>query len=224
MISVFLLLSILNFQATELNTTIIQGAWANESGVVIFSGAHFSYTAFDEEAFHFTVGGSFTIKDNQIELNYEFHTSDNSKVGTKELMDYSHSLEQLTIFGQEFTVHDEGTNSDLTGAWLFSNRKRNGELGEPRDPSNPRKTMKILSGKRFQWVAYNVETKEFSGTGGGTYTALDGVYTENIEFFSRDQSRVGASLSFSYDVHDGDWHHSGSSSTGEAMYEIWTRR
>ena len=43
--------------------------------------------------------------------------------------------------------------------------------------------MKILTGSRFQWIAYNTETKQFFGTGGGSYTAKNGVYTENIEFF-----------------------------------------
>lgn len=57
-----------------------------------------------------------------------------------------------------------------------------------------RKTIKILSGTRFQWAAINSETGEFFGTGGGNYTFKDGKYTENIEYFSRDASRVGASL------------------------------
>jgi hypothetical protein len=58
--------------------------------------------------------------------------------------------------------------------------------------------------------------------GGGTYTAKDGKYIENITFFSRDDSRVGASLDFNYEVIDGEWHHSGLSSKGDPIYEIWT--
>ena len=86
-----------------------------------------------------------------------------------------------------------------------------------------RRTLKLLSGKRFQWVAFNVETKEFSGTGGGTYTTKDGAYTENIQFFSRDRSSVGASLAFTYELIDGQWHHSGLSSKGSPIYEIWSK-
>ncbi len=93
-----------------------------------------------------------------------------------------------------------------------------------RDTSGPRKTMKILSGTRFQWIAYNTATKEFMGTGGGTYTTIDGKYTENIGFFSRDDSRVGASLEFNYELKDGDWHHSGFSSKGNPIYEVWSKR
>lgn len=84
--------------------------------------------------------------------------------------------------------------------------------------------MKILSGTRFQWIAYNTETKEFKGTGGGTYTTLDDTYTEQIEFFSRDDSRVGARLQFTYNLKNEDWHHSGLSSKGTPIYEIWSLR
>jgi len=87
----------------------------------------------------------------------------------------------------------------------------------------PRKTLKILSGTRFQWAAINPETKQFSGTGGGTYTFENGKYTENIEFFSRDNSRVGASLTFDGEVSGDKWKHSGNSSTGNPIAEIWTR-
>ena len=65
---------------------------------------------------------------------------------------------------------------------------------------------------------------QFKGTGGGNYTSKDGVYTENIEYFSRDNSRVGASLEFNYEVKENDWHHTGNNSKGEPMYEIWARR
>jgi hypothetical protein len=45
---------------------------------------------------------------------------------------------------------------------------------------------------------------------------------ETIAFFSRDNSRVGASLGFDYQVIDGEWHHSGLSSAGQPIFEIWT--
>src|SRR3546814_4443688 len=87
-------------------------------------------------------------------------------------------------------------------------------------PLRARRTLKILTGTRFQWAAINVETGEFSGTGGGTYTFKNGKYTENIEFFSRDNSRVGMSLSFEGDLQGDDWHHQGKSSKGDPIYEI----
>lgn len=104
--------------------------------------------------------------------------------------------------GNEFHLQNE-----LTHNWVITGRQRNGEMNKvtPGD----RRTIKILSGGRFQWVAFNSATGDFSGTGGGTYSAVNGIYTENITFFSRDNSRVGAELSFEFAVKNGDWHHSG---------------
>jgi hypothetical protein len=111
----------------------------------------------------------------------------------------------------------------LAGAWLITGRYKNGEVSKI--TPGVRRTMKILSGTRFQWIAYNVETKEFFGTGGGKYTTVQGKYTETIEFFSRDQSRVGMSLGFDYSLTpEGDWRHSGKSSKGDPIDEIWTQR
>ena len=76
---------------------------------------------------------------------------------------------------------------------------------ELRDTDQPRKTMKILSGTRFQWIAYNTETKQFMGTCGGTYATLNTEYIENIDFFSRDVTKVGLSLSFTYGLLNGNW-------------------
>jgi hypothetical protein len=86
-----------------------------------------------------------------------------------------------------------------------------------------RQTYKMLTGTKFQWVAIDPGKKQFSGTGGGSYTFKDGKYTENIEFFSRDNTRVGASLSFDGKLEDGNWHHSGLSSKGAKIYEVWSR-
>ncbi|MFN5931366.1 MAG: hypothetical protein ACK42F_07225, partial [Sphingobacteriales bacterium] len=63
----------------------------------------------------------------------------------------------------------------------------------------------------------------FSGTGGGRYTFQDGKYTEHILFFSRDASRVGMSLTFNARVEGKDWYHSGKSSKGDPINEVWSR-
>ncbi len=78
----------------------------------------------------------------------------------------------------------------LDGLWLMGGRMRN-DVMTNRDTSGPRKTLKVLYNGRFQWIAFHTETFAFMGTGGGSYSAENGVYKEYIEFFSRDNSRVG---------------------------------
>ena len=212
----------------------LHGAWTftetSDDGeevehILILTGDFFSEAFYEKTYGKFlgTKGGSYTLTDESIEFTYEFSTQDSGIVGKTEPKPYKLVENGLQLNGTTWTRVDDGTPGELFGAWLISGRKRDGEIVK-RDTSGPRKTMKILSGTRFQWIAYNTETKEFLGTGGGTYTTIDGKYTENIGFFSRDDSRVGASLEFNYELKEGDWHHSGLSSKGDPIYEVWSKR
>jgi hypothetical protein len=155
----------------------------------------------------------------------EFDTDNPERVGSSVVFDVELNNDYLKIVGSDrkFFRNDDGSPGKLNGAWLMSSRFRNGVMQE-RETNRPRKTMKILSGTRFQWIAYDTSKKTFIATGGGTYTTKNGVYTENIEFFSRDISRVGMKLEFEYNLKDGNWNHKGFSSKGKAINEIWTKR
>lgn len=217
----------------------VDGAWRRQTTdeenrkvtqVLLIADGFFTWTEYltADGDFVMTKGGSMTREGNNLTLAYEFHTADADAVGSSEALQAKAGKKKLTLQEpggdkMKWKKIDAGASTPLTGAWLFSGRKRDGEL-QRRDTNQPRKTMKILTGKRFQWIAYNTESGEFFGTGGGEYTAQDGKYTENILFFSRDKDRVGASLEFNFDVQGEDWHHSGFSSSGNPMYEIWTKR
>ncbi|WP_435577933.1 membrane or secreted protein [Gilvibacter sp.] len=195
--------------------------------VVIFADGFQVLTIYDAKSgtFIHTNGGLWSKKGNTLTETVEFNSDNPEAVGNSISFDIRLTDKELQIVGDDrvFTRVDDGSPGALNGAWLMSGRKRNGEMQE-RDTSRPRKTMKILSGTRFQWIAYNTETKQFMATGGGSYTTVDGKYTENIEFFSRDVSRVGAALEFDFKLVDGHWHHSGFSSKGDPLYEVWSER
>jgi len=212
------------------------GAWesytASEGGVkiksvVVFSEAYQVMTSYDAKTgkFIMTNGGTWKLEGNTVTEKIEFDTKTPDRVGSEVSFEVFISDNAMGIVGSniKWTRIDDGSPGSLQGAWLMSGRKRDGKI-QTRDINRSRKTMKILSGSRFQWTAYNTETKEFMGTGGGSYTTIDGKYTENLEFFSRDDTRVGASLEFEYELVEGHWHHSGFSSKGAPMYEIWSRR
>ncbi|MCM4160584.1 hypothetical protein FHG64_10285 [Antarcticibacterium flavum] len=177
----------------------------------------------DGNKFHSARGGEFqTDGDSYMEIQ-NFNTENPEFIGKEINYTIDHSGNRLTISDPVNTMvwdRISNTGNELTRNWVFTGRERDGELS--RSTPGDRRTVKILSGDRFQWIAFNSATGEFSGTGGGTYTAKDGKYTENIEFFSRDDSRVGASLEFDYEVKDGEWHHKGLSSKGDPIYEIWS--
>jgi hypothetical protein len=212
------------------------GAWegykTTEDGskiksVVIFSDGYQVMTNYDATSGKFisTNGGSWSLDGDTMTEVVEFDTKNPDRVGSEVSFKVHVNETTMGIVGIDMTMTriDNGMPGKLQGAWLMSGRIRDGET-QTRDTNRPRKTMKILSGTRFQWIAYNTETKEFKGTGGGTYTTHDGEYTENIKFFSRDDTRVGASLKFNYELVDGHWHHSGLSSKGQPIHEIWSVR
>ncbi|WP_036380568.1 hypothetical protein [Muricauda sp. MAR_2010_75] len=212
----------------------LNGAWqstvTNNKGVsvqyvTIVSGGYFSLAIFEKENGKFigTKGGALSAENGLLTYTLEFTSIDPDLVGTSDSLPYTFTGDKLHVDDKVWSRLDDGSPGDLAGAWLISGRKRDGEI-VMRDTSGPRKTMKILSGTRFQWIAYNIETKQFMGTGGGTYTTINGKYTENIDFFSRDDTRVGASLQFNYELVDNDWHHSGLSSKGQPIYEVWSKR
>ena len=209
----------------------LTGAYERKDGATtesrIYAGDYFAVALYNKDGKEFTgtYGGKYALKDGQLIETIEFDTRKPERVGTEVTSAASLGKDgaTITITGVTLTRTDNGTPGQLSGAWLITGRINDkGEIR--RSTPGARRTMKILSGTRFQWIAYNVETKEFFGTGGGTYTTVSGKYTENIEFFSRDNTRAGASLSFDFSMVEGDWQHKGLSSKGEPIHEIWTKR
>jgi hypothetical protein len=119
---------------------------------------------------------SWNIEENNFNLTFEFDTGDSTMVGKTGSLAFKLKNDKITFKGDDniWTRIDDGKPGALAGAYLITGRKRDGEISK-RTPG-ARKTMKILSGTRFQWIAYNTETAKFSGTGGGTYTTIDGKY------------------------------------------------
>jgi hypothetical protein len=162
--------------------------------------------------FILTRGGFYTQTEKDILVDFEFN-SNFEKDG----------LKQMKLQSSKKWKHLSTPPQELKGKWLMAGRMT--DQGErKRDTSGPRKTMKFLLDGFFQWIAFNTDTFQFFGSGGGYYTTEAGNYTEHIEYFSRDNSRVGARLPFQYELKGSDWHHQGFSSKGDPMHEIWSKR
>lgn len=178
----------------------------------------------EDNSFLGAAGGEYKIDGDYLIEKRDFDTYDASKINEeREYQLLWLSDDKVEISDKEHRkvwqrlAKDE---NELSGNWVITGRKRNGQMNEmtPGD----RRTIKILNGNRFQWVAFNSATKSLNATGGGTYSAKNGIYTEHIGFFSRDKNRVGDSLNFEFDVINGQWHHQGKSSKGQPIYEIWS--
>src|SRR5690348_9929071 len=191
----------------------IVGAWTSTMGdnerTMICSDKYYAIAIYNvkDKRFVGTYGGSYRLENDGYVVTMEFHSLNPETVGNEYSGNINVKNNVLSVDEDggisEWKKVDDGKPGKLAGAWVITGRMRDGKLSKM--TPGARRTMKILSGTRFQWIAYNVETHEFSGTGGGTYTTRDGKYTENIEFFSRDSSRVGASLTFDFSIEGGNW-------------------
>lgn len=223
--SIVLLLS--SFVKTE--KTVV-GAWQYTQGdienVLVFKDGYFTNTVFDKvtKKFISSTGGTCKQEKDKLVCSIEFDTKDKENVGTQQQCAFVLTANTLTIdiAGTKRVLNriDNGI-APLAGNWRISGRMQNGTMNTIQKAD--RKTLKLLSGKRFQWIAINAATKEFFGTGGGVYTFENGKYTEHIEFFSRDSTRVGASLTFDGNIANDVWTHKGLNSKGEPLHEEWSR-
>lgn len=245
LLSFFLLVFGLNADRGEksnvkLHANALEGAWEISSfngeslghrGVLLIEAPYAFYTEFDleEKKFVGSRGGTIEIIANRLFFNTEFDTWSEDQIGQKIEMTADLKANHVTLSykvadmsnAMVFNRIDDGT-SDLAGAWRITDRMQNGAMQAMQ--LGARKTIKMITGTRFQWVAFNPEMRQFSGTGGGKVTLEDGKYIEEIEFFSRNSERVGAVLTFNYKVNENKWEHSGLSSSGEPIKEIWTKQ
>lgn len=219
----------------------LSGAWklVNQNGkpftdecIKIYGKGYFMFAVYDASGkFIKAGGGNYAIENKKYTEVLDFYTTDSTRVRQPITYSFVQKKDELTI---EASMHgtvlketwkkvDESVTS-MNGTWLFGARVNDeGIAGQRRGGESPRQTMKILSGKYFQWAAFNYETKQFMGTGGGTYALTDNQYTETIQFFSRDNSRVGMSLTFDFRLDGTDWYHKGKGTTGNPVSEVWER-
>lgn len=245
LLSLFLLLFGLSSDRVEKNNraliaNALEGAWElstfngtdlGHRGVLLIEAPYAFYTEFDvdQKKFVGSRGGSIEIIANRLFFNTEFDTWSEDQIGKRIEMTADLKANHVSLSYEVgemtntlvFNRIDDGT-SDLAGSWRITDRMQNGNMQAMQ--LGARKTIKMITGTRFQWAAFNPETRQFSGTGGGRVTLKNGKYSEQIEFFSRNAERVGAVLTFDYQVNGDKWDHSGLSSSGDPIREIWTRQ
>ncbi|GGH25635.1 hypothetical protein FAZ19_17445 [Sphingobacterium alkalisoli] len=186
----------------------------------LFSDGYSSQIVYKDTEYLFTKGGPYKYNGETLSIIVEYSDNDSSEVGKTQ--DIQMFLEGSNLKSPEGVVFKKQPTKtqELDGVWRISGRKQGDEINIIQ--RGDRKTIKILIDGYFQWVAINPSVKGFYGTGGGHYTHKDQQYTEHILFFSRDNSRVGNYLNFKGEIKDDSWHHSGNSSKGDPIYEIWS--
>ncbi len=225
------LIIVLQSNTKLIKSNPLNGSWmrieGNTEQVLLVVDGYFTQTNYSKEVKKFidTRGGVFTSDNKAFNILVEFDTKNKEQIGKSISYNYSIKKNELTINenGRKavYKKMDDAT-APLAGVWAITGRMQDGKVVQIQR-TGTRKTLKILTGTRFQWAAIDPGQQSFSGTGGGSYDFKDGKYTEHIEFFSRDSSRVSASLTFDDKIENGEWHHSGLSSKGDKIYEVWCK-
>lgn len=188
----------------------------------IFMDGYASKIQFKKDTYISSEGGTFQLKGNHLAISQEYQHPTAESVGETKTYDLKWAENGFTDASGKLWKKSEDFPQDLDGLWQISGRQ-NAEEFVKINHSGSRKTIKLLKDGYFQWIAIEPAQKKFYGTGGGRYKFKNGAYTENILFFSRDNSRVGAKLSFEGEIKNGDWHHRGKSSKGYPLHEVWTK-
>ncbi len=220
-----------SLRTKNIDTKDLLGAWgygpAEQRTVMINTDKIFSVATYDvpSKKFISSYGGTWRVDGNKLVKKIEWNSKDSTQVGKELTEDIELSGNKLVGKNKEtWNRLDDGKPGALMGAWIITGNFRNDSVQKRANPFYPRRTMKVLSGKYFHWIAYNVVTKDFQNAGGGTYTTNNGKYTENIEFFTKTSESVGKTLVFDYSFVSGDWRHKGQKSTGGPMDECWSKR
>ena len=210
-----------------------KGAWKSQeptgsTSTLIVADNYLSIASYSigNKYFERAEGGPFTMSGDKMTYTPEFNSADTTKIGIPVVFTVSVKSEILTLRYEEAMVWmrvDDAASAPMAGAWHITERAAEGGELVKIHQEGTRKTLKLLSATRFQWFAIDPAVKGFYATGGGTYKVQDGKYTENIQFFSKDNNRVGSSLKFDHKLENGRWDHSGKSSDGKLVHEIWEK-
>lgn len=186
----------------------------------LFADGYGSHISYENNTYGSTYGGPVALTEEGIRITIEYNDANPQEVGQTKNIKANVKATGLQIGSLNYTKQT-AKKQDLDGLWRITGRKQEDKMSTIK--RGDRKTIKLLVDGYFQWIAINPAEKGFYGTGGGQYSFANGKYVEHILFFSRDNGRVGAKLDFTGELKNGEWHHSGKSSKGDPIYEIWSR-
>lgn len=236
----YLTLIFIIFLSFNTNAQILNGAWrlvkqndqpVKHEAIKLYSNSYFTYSEYDKETGQFirAKGGPYTLNDLSYKEHFEIDSDDPLYSGTTteyvvSLSDSEMMLTNLNTGDQEkWQKFDDADNYQMAFCWRIHKKKDKANDDWRTIAYAPRKTLKLLTNNRYQVLALNSKTGQFVGSSGGTWSSDEDTYTENIEFFSKDQSNVGKSLTFQKTFEDALWLHTGKTTKEDLMMEKWHR-
>jgi hypothetical protein len=137
------------------------------TAVKIVTGSYFTIAYYDlaGKKFAGTEGGTYSVNGSNYQENIEFNTMDSTRVGStvtlQSLIKGSKWQLSGTKYGKKIAEtweqisEEKAQNSPLQGAWRITQRADPDTGTMSAMQQGPRKTLKMMSDTRFQWIAYN---------------------------------------------------------------------
>jgi hypothetical protein len=218
-----------------LHSQQLNGAWekvtknsSDQKTVKLYSDAYFTSSTFLESTGEFisATGGTYTLSNSDYIENYEIGSESRAITGTYLNFDYRVKNDTLTLSdknsrNEEVWVRIDKAEGENVTCWKIHQAFRDSKWLTIED--KPRKTLKMLTDNYYQILALNSQTGEFFGSSGGKWTDNENKHNEIIQFFSKNPSMVGDTLSFKKEISDEIWNHNGKSSEGEYIQERWKK-
>lgn len=218
----------------------LNGAWqlfekdGNEADahvIKLYSNAYFTYASYHKDTGKFIEagGGRYILDFFNYKEHYDIDSTDPER--SRKTTNYKAVLDDdvLRITNiktgavERWRKFDDANEQNMTTCWRIHDKLDEGDDDWRRIVYGPRKTLKMVTNNRYQILALNSETGEFVNSSGGTWTLSNDEYTEYVEFFSKDESNVGTSLTFKRKYQDELWHHSGRDTKGKILMERWLK-
>jgi|GEM_PF-927745 len=225
----------------------VNGEKVEEHVIQLFSDQFYTFSEYDQDTGDFirAGGGTYLIENFRIQMFIEIDSEDPSLSNTSRVFRFLHLEEdkiKLTSMkdSSKFEIWkriDTANHKEMAKCWRIHKKQDEGDEDWRVIEYAPRKTIKMLTDKYYQVLAFNKQTGEFVGSSGGTWTKTESKYfvgsnggsntkdtakyMENIEFFSKNPNNVGRTLKFDLKISDGLWNHTGRQTDGKALLEIW---
>ena len=149
-----------------------KGAWKSQeptgsTSILIVGDSYLTIASYSfmNKYFERSEGGAFTMQGDKMTYIPEFNSADTAKIGIPVIFTITRKDDVLTLRYEEAMVWmlvDDASTVSMAGTWQITEKANNGQGAlEKIHQTGTRKTLKLLSGSRFQWIAFDPGSKVF---------------------------------------------------------------
>lgn len=201
--------------------------YTNSAIYKIYTGGRFAFIYFDTKTgkFQGAGGGTYTVDNSKFSEKLEYFSWDSTAVGTSQTFDFKiegNRFIQSGLLNSEkykdyeikevYEKVEDGISAakskhPLIGVWNIESAQYGPEKTDIQKVYG--KVIKIITPGHFVTAFFNPDTKQFNGSGFGTWKVEGNNYTEKVLMFSWDDTMVNTEPKFTWEVKNNKFHQRG---------------